>query len=404
MDLLFIWNYHYFPFEKGKSRFSDLLNALAAKGYRIEVVCSSFYHMGKSFRKENDEQFASLPYQVTLIPELGYSKNVSLKRWRSIRRFNKGVKHYLREHKPVDFVYIPIPSNELALIGEEFATRVGAKVVLDIEDLWPESFKMIPLIKPVYPLLFSKSAHKRQEALSRTDGIVAVSKTYLELGQREAGKNVPSAFAPIGADFAYVSALKAKHTSKKPAGEFWVGYIGTLSKSYDLYTAIDAIDALAIAHFDNIVLKIMGSGPDLEKVKKYASTKQGRIEFIGLLPYEEMCSLLFDCDVGLNPIISTSVSSLINKVADYAACGVPVLNSQPSREYQDLLRQYNAGWEVWPQDCISLQKEIIFAMKHPKELAKKRAGTSRMASEVFDRKDSQNRIMQLLETIRSEKQ
>ena len=49
--LLFIWNYHYFPFEKGKSRFSDLLEAFVKEGYQVEVVTSSFYHMFLRFRR-----------------------------------------------------------------------------------------------------------------------------------------------------------------------------------------------------------------------------------------------------------------------------------------------------------------------------------------------------------------
>ena len=52
--LLFIWNYHYFPFEKGKSRFSDLLDAFVKEGYQVEVVTSSFYHMNSTPKNSVD--------------------------------------------------------------------------------------------------------------------------------------------------------------------------------------------------------------------------------------------------------------------------------------------------------------------------------------------------------------
>ena len=223
-------------------------------------------------------------------------------------------------------------------------------------------------------------------------------------GLASAKAETPAVSAPIGADVEYVRALQMQHVSKKKPGEFWVGYIGTLSKSYDLYTVINALDALAIAHFDNFVLKIMGGGPNLEDVRKYASKKHGKVEFLGLLPYNAMCEVLFDCDVGLNPIIATSVSSLINKVADYAACGVPVINTQQSAEYRSLLANYEAGWNIWPKDVIALQKALVFALKHPEQLIKAKQGALSLAVNELNRADSQRKMLGLIESLGGKKQ
>ena len=399
MRILFIWNYHYFPREKGKSRFSDLLEAICQCGHEVEVVCSAFYHMGKTFRDIEDPYFSSLPYRVHFINEKGYKRNISLRRFSSIQAFNKGVADYLSNHEPVDIVYVPVPSNELGSIAESFAKRVGAKCIIDVEDLWPESFRMVVPTKPLYKLFFGRAEKRRANLFANADAIVGVSQTYVDLARQSIQSNVPTVVAPIGSDVGYVHKLRESFSSRKPKDEFWIAYIGTLSKSYDLNTPIEALDALSKASQNQFVLKVMGSGPDAEKIKKFASKRNARVDFLGLLPYEEMCNVLFDCDIALNPIIGSSVSSLINKVADYAAVGLPVINTQQSKEYQELLERYSSGINCDPQNTISMQRAIMYAYRHPKWLAKARLGAEKMAIEVFDRDKSQRDILSLIDHL-----
>lgn len=61
-----------------------------------------------------------------------------------------------------------------------------------------------------------------------------------------------------------------------------------------------------------------------------------------------MCGALVACDMAVNPIVGTSIASNINKHADYAASGKPVLNTQKSDEYRKLIDKYQMGF-----NCIS---------------------------------------------------
>ena len=397
--LLFIWNYHYFPFEKGKSRFSDLLDAFVKEGYQVEVITSSFYHMGKVQRDVKDPKYQSLGYKVTFVTEPGYKKNVSFARIRSMNHFNAGVKKILKTHESVDVVYIPVPSIKLAAIGEKWCKKVGAKSVIDVEDLWPESFRMILHSKTLYFLLTWPLMLQANKAYRKSDAVVTVSQTYLNRVKKARNDNFPSVVAPIGADRAFAHAILAKSSLKKPQGEFWVSYIGTFGKSYDLKLLVDAVEELTNQGYQNLVLKLMGSGPEEETIKAYATGKKTRIEFLGLLPYEKMCSILGASDIGANPIVKGSVASLINKVGDYAACSLPVLNTQDCPEYIDLLGRYHAGLSSPAGDLEGLQKNLKFMLDNPKELIQMKQGSDELSLNYLSRAKSQSDILALIASI-----
>ncbi|OPZ24684.1 MAG: putative glycosyl transferase [bacterium ADurb.BinA186] len=397
--LLFIWNYHYFPFEKGKSRFSDLLDAFVKEGYQVEVVTSSFYHMGKVQRSIEDPKYQSLGYNVHFISEPGYKKNVSFARVRSMNRFNAGVKHFLKNHEPVDVVYVPVPSIKLAAIAEKWCRLTKAKCVIDVEDLWPESFQMIIKGKAFYHALTWPLKSQADKVYRNADAVVAVSQTYMDRVKQVRKGAFPNAVAPIGADVDYVHSIVNKTTIVKPDGEFWISYIGTFGKSYDLKTLIDTVSSLNQAYFSNIHLKLLGSGPEEAELKRYAAKSRGNIDFVGLLPYDQMCQHLAVSDLGVNPIVGNSVASLINKVADYAACSLPVLNTQLCPEYQKILSDCHAGINVENGSSIALQKAILICLKNPLKLAELKKGAYELSLHYLSRAKSQSDILALIASI-----
>jgi glycosyltransferase involved in cell wall biosynthesis len=397
--LLFIWNYHYFPFEKGKSRFSDLLETFVKEGYQVEVVTSSFYHMGKTQRSIEDPKYQSFGYKVHFIWEPGYKKNVSFARVRSMNRFNTGVKRYLQKHDPVDVVYVPVPSIKLAGIAEKWCHITKAKCVIDVEDLWPESFQMIIKPKPLFKFLTRPLMDEANKVYRKADGVVTVSQSYMNRVKSVRLGLFPSAVAPIGSDLDYVSQLIKQQRVEKPENEFWLSYIGTLGKSYDLKMVIDALVQIQKSGVDKIIFKVMGSGPDEASLKAYAAGKQCRVEFLGLLPYERMVQILSCSDLAVNPIVGDSVASLINKVADYAACGIPTLNTQNCQEYIDALDGTHSGMTV-PDGMTDLFADTLSLLaRNPGLLQSYKKNVPALANQFFSRKNSNQKIVSLLQNL-----
>jgi glycosyltransferase involved in cell wall biosynthesis len=355
--------------------------------------------MGKTQRSIEDPKYQSFGYKVHFIREPGYKKNVSFARVRSMNRFNAGVRAYLKKHDHMDVVYVPVPSIKLAAIAEKWCRATNAKCVIDVEDLWPESFQMIIRPKFLCKAFTWPLTIQANKVYRKADAVVTVSETYMNRVRQTRIDPFPNVVAPIGADADYVHSIIDKSSVSKPAGEFWVSYIGTFGKSYDLRTAIDAVSSLYAQGHTNLVFKLMGSGPEFEEIKSYASGKPGKFEFLGLIPYDQMCQILAGSDVGLNPIVKGSVASLINKVGDYAACDLPVLNTQDCPEYEQLLSRFNAGLSSPAGNLGGLIENLKKVIDNPALLAEMRKGAEELSTHYLSRAKSQSDILALIASI-----
>lgn len=126
-----------------------------------------------------------------------------------------------------------------------------------------------------------------------------------------------------------------------------IAYIGNMSLSYDLATAIDAVKAA-----EDLSLDLAGAGPDEESLRARAADC-GRIRFHGYLPDGEMREMLAQADVGLVPMFDDSCVGVPYKLADYAAAGLPVASSLHG-ETEELLAKYGAGATYRAKDPAAL--------------------------------------------------
>lgn len=344
-DVVLIANYWHFEEEKSSSRYRSFANILCEK-YDLEVITSTFCHMKKKQRKTEDLHFESLRYRMKLCYEKGYTKNISLRRIYSYTEFGKNVLRYLKERKKPDLMIVSVPSLAVADYASRYAKQNGIPLIIDIQDLWPEAFKMAFRVPVISDLLFAPMKWQANRIYSRADVIMAVSDTYVARGKCVNSK-ADTLSIYIGTDSALVEEKTRGIDIPKENGVFVIGYVGALGHSYDIKGVIDAIRLLKDeGHGDNIRFKIMGDGVCRSEYEAYAREKGVDCVFTGMLEYGQMMKTLMACDVAVNPIIGQSVSSIINKVSDYAAAGIPVINTQNSMEYRNLLELYQAGINV----------------------------------------------------------
>ena len=131
-------------------------------------------------------------------------------------------------------------------------------------------------------------------------------------------------------------------------------------------------------------------------MKINAKKKNINYIFTGKLPYDEMVQNLCQCDIAVNPIKSSSASSIINKVADYAAAGLPVINTQTNPEYRNLLNEFNAGFNV---DVKSTKEFAMYINRLVKDeqLRSEMGKNSRVLfEEKFSREKSYPMIMEAM--------
>ena len=331
MNITIVAPYCSLPSEPYFNRFWYLAELLS-QSHDVLLITSRFRHYDKSFRRHEDARNASAErLKVILLDEPGYGKNVSLARLASHRTFVKNFEHLLEGCRPHewDIVYSAYPLMATNLLLGRHKAHLGYKLIIDVQDVWPESFSsVVPFLKKI-PHRLLPFARRADRAYHCADALVAVSQTYLGRA-REARPDVPAETVYIGADFPTITSSPA-HRFDTVKTRFF--YFGTLSHSYDVDTACRGIQKL-LDSGKNVELHIMGGGPDLEKLKQHENRA---IKFYGYLPYAEMMSVAKGCDIAVNAIHSHAMQSVTNKLSDYMALQKPVLNSQTNAEVLDLL-------------------------------------------------------------------
>ena len=398
--VLLIANYWHFEQEKASSRYRKFADILCEK-YDLEVITSTFCHLKKAQRNEAELGLNSLPYKVTMCYEKGYSKNISLKRIFSYTQFGKNVLKYLRTQGKPDLIIVSVPSLAVADYVTSFARKNNIPVIVDIQDLWPEAFKMAINIPVISDILFAPMLWQANSIYKRADVIMAVSDTYVKRGKQN-NKSAEELSIYIGTDSQLVSDKIKGIEIEKPQDEFWVGYVGALGHSYDIEAVINALKILKQEkNCNNIVFYVMGDGVLREKFQQHAKSQNVNCVFTGLLEYGKMMATLEKCDVAVNPIVGKSVSSIINKVSDYAAAGVPVVNTQNSLEYRQLLEKTNSGISVENGKEVDWNiAAAIYELYSKEELRAEMAENSKKTFyEYFDRQKTYPKLIDTIERL-----
>ena len=356
------------------SRFREICRDLVATGAAVELITSTFVHS----RKEQVELPAGEePFVLTQIHEPGYRKNISFERLRSHRALASNLRSYLDSRRVPDVIYCAIPSLDLAEVAARYARRHGVRLIFDVQDLWPEAFEMV--LKPervaraaLYPLRL-----KADNVYSASDSVVTVSDTYSERVRRVRLDSESVHTVYLGTKLADFDAHPVEPWPV--SGVLHLAYIGTLGRSYDLPLIFDAVRELDRRGID-YRLHVMGDGPLASRWQEETRGLADRVVFYGRLPYPEMVSRLKASDIALNPIVPGSAGSIINKVCDYAAAGLPVINTQESPEYRGLLDSYGAGINC-PADAGAVAEAMVRLHEDPSLRESMGRGSRRLAEE-----------------------
>ena len=139
----------------------------------------------------------------------------------------------------------------------------------------------------------------------------------------------------------------------------------------------------------------MGDGPLKQKFEAYAKEKSINAYFTGRLAYGEITSILKSCDLAVNPISSGAAQSIINKHADYAAAGLPVINTQESPEYRELLSNYKAGLNCTNNDPLDLAEKLEYLYMNESKRKEMAKNSRFLAEDKFDRSNTYKSIYNL---------
>ena len=381
---------------KGNNRFNYLAGLLGQSGYEVEMITSDFSHVKK---RKRTVDASSLPFRVTLLSEPGYPKNVCLQRFRSHHTFGKNLKKYLYSAQKPDLIYAATPSLDVGTAVAAYCKKMGVPLIADIQDLWPEAFKLVLNVPVVSDVIFAPMMAQANKFYRGADKIVAVSETYKARGLRGCKKDKEGLCVYLGTDLAVFDANAESFPVEKPEGEIWVAYVGTLGHSYNIEIVIDALNQIGDRLPAGVVFKVLGDGPHLEHFKEYAKDCKVRVDFLGRLPYPEMTAYLTKADIAVNPIAKGAAQSIINKHADYAAAGLPVVNTQECPEYRNLMTAYDCGINCGVESVDEVAAALQALITDSARRTEMGANSRRMAKERFDRPHTYKKIVAEIEKL-----
>ena len=393
------------PGEKGLSRLHYLAEFFSSNGFDTELVTADFQHWEKRYRTKSEMQRikSASKCKITFIHEGAYKKNIDPRRILSYRTLSKNIKKYLCDNS-YDLVYALIPDNHLCAAAGEYAKKRNIPFIIDVEDLWPEAMRMVFDVPVISDILFSYFTVNAKKAYSLASAVIGSSNEYRDEPLKYGYNIDKKRTVYVGTDLERFDCGAKKNSDKiiKPENEFWVTYAGTLGTSYDIETLIKA-GGLLKKRGINIKTVLLGSGPLMEDFQKAAEKTDADIYFAGYMPYEVMAAYLKKSDITVNSLVSKASQSIVSKIGDYLAAGVPMINTGLNREFREKVEADGFGLNVPPEDADALSnaiEKLYFDASLRKEMGRRARHT---AEAQFNRPVSYMKIVELAKELLEEK-
>ena len=335
-------------------RYWLLARAFARAGHDVTLWTSDFSHARKAKRvlRGPDHGERKLgrrgvvrssgetpDFQVVLVETPAYRANIGLRRIWSHRVFARRWRELTGNAPLPDVLVTSLPP--LALGRAAGALHAAQTLwIVDVMDAWPETFERIVPRALLAPL---RGVAKR--IYCGADAVTAVAERYVEL-VRTYGAACPMQVFHHG-----IEHVDGGPVPVRTDRAFRLAYAGNMGASYDLATVVEAMKGL-----DGVELDLAGSGPD-EAALRARAAGCARIRFHGYLGDRALREMLSACDAAVIPMFDASCVGVPYKIADYAAAGLPILNTLRG-ETACLLRDYAAGTTYPAGDGAALRAAV----------------------------------------------
>ena len=401
-------------------RYWTLARVLAARGHDVIWWTATWSHRRKAIRSaplgiREDEGFA-----VRLVAVRPYEKDASLARIGSHRDFGKTFERLANEsvssgqlERP-DIILASLPPLDSPEAAARLAKKLDATFVLDLMDVWPETFdRLLPgpgfLKRLIAPFMLGGMLKRRQALVAAADAVSAATQTYADAVLRDAPEALPRHVCYVGAypqEFPspprlmnHVPEAGSDESATPEQAPLECVYAGTLEAGQDLDVLAGAARQLSASGV-RATIHVAGTGAGEAGLRRAAAAGTGscRLEVHGLLPRQAYVNLLARCDLGLVCVKPESMVAVPYKACDFAAAGLAIVNSLPG-ELQRLIDEHAAGVAYTAGDAASLARAIAGFVTDPSRLTACRQGARRLAAAEFDRERTYPKFADWLETV-----
>lgn len=301
--------------------------------------------------------------------------------------------------KRPDVVVASSPSLPSAAAAAALARARGARFLLEVRDLWPDSAIAMGLVNDRRTIAAARALESY--CYRRADRIVALTEGIRD-GMIDQGVS-PAKITLItnGVDLE-IGAVEGAPPAPAPVppDAFVAMYVGAHGTYSSLETVLDAADRLRDLPGARIVL-VGGGDRKPALVEEAARRGLDNVVFIDSVPKREVPSWLARADVCLLPYQDNPLfaGALPNKAFDYLGAARPIIAAAPAGELTAMVERAGCGVAVPPEDGAALAGAI-------RALAADREGARRMgesgrayALEHYDRSALAARFVAVVESL-----
>ncbi len=360
----------------------NLSKALVAKGHKVEIISTRFFHQEKRFRKDIRKNKPEII--ETLLDSPGYKSNISVRRLfdHHILSFNLLMNLLKRKEIP-DVMFVGFPPIEWSLVSIFYSFLKSIPIVLDVKDLWPDIFwdkeEINPLKKELIKFLFLPYRIYSVLIVSLTDYITGPTeliakyfknnyqnKFLTRILKNKDPKIFSSPIVPPKED----KQIKLDIIKSDPKECLNILFIGSLMSVYDFETIKKSIEIINKKKI-KIQLFIAGRGGSEDYIKGIFKHIEN-VYFLGWINRKEVIDISSNCHLGLAPYknIKNYELNLVNKYIDYMSLGLPILS--PLRGFSfELIDKYEIGWNYPPKESSTLARIIMDIVESPNRIKKR---------------------------------
>lgn len=381
--------------EEQLGRYGTLADLALARGHRVTWWSSTFSHRFK--RPIRAEKVAAAARErglaVRLVEAPPYQKNISVRRLRNHTVLGQRFVAEATTQPPPDLILASSPPLEMARHAMQLSRDWGRPGVLDIQDLWPQTFvRALPApLAACEKTLFAPYYRMERAACQAASAIVGVAKGYRDRGLEVGGEKRHHGIFSLGVNLDELRTAMQRGRERflsrwqKPEGQRWMLYSGSLSYSYDVLTLLRAAAAIEAQHGESVRLILTGQGELLQPARDLAAELGLRqTTLTGFLDFEEWACILSQADIGLNANVPESLTFLPGKIFSYFGAGTAIINTVPG-ECADLIAESGCGVSYRAGDVEGCRQAMQSLLQNPDALESMRQASRRLGEEVFDR-------------------
>jgi colanic acid biosynthesis glycosyl transferase WcaI len=277
-----------------------------------------------------------------------------------------------RIHKD-DIVLVITNPPSLPFIASLASRLKGAKLILRVEDLYPEVLVAAGLAKEKSLLVkVLNSLHRR--LYKRADRIIVLGREMLALVKKKMGDEAAhAALIPHWADSEQIVPLPRENNALLHrlalADKFVIQYSGNMGRTHDLESLIRCADILEKQK--DIHFLFIGSGakePALRKIVNELMPKN--VTILPPQPREDLAVSLNACDLAVISFVKGMAGvSVPSRMYNIMSAGKPILAvADKESELARTIMEENIGWVVKPDSPVLIASTIMEAKANRESL------------------------------------